>query len=72
VRLKTNETIQNVSIKLFSILGKTVTEVLAPNINNGENTITLNVSNASLSTGVYFVQIKSNNFSDVRKVMYLK
>ncbi len=72
VRLKTNETIQNVSIKLFSILGKTVTEVLAPNIKNGENTITLNVSNASLSTGVYFVQIKSNNFSDFRKVMYLK
>lgn len=70
--IKSLNEIQNISIDIISILGNTVSSLQIPRLHMGQESITIDLAKSQLSTGIYFIQIQSNHYSDVKKVMYLK
>jgi len=63
-------TTRNVELKVYNILGKLVAEIV-----NGErlvNDYTETWSPDDLSNGVYFYKLKTDNYSEVKKMMLIK
>lgn len=64
---------QNFDIYLVSLLGKIISEKKAIRLSSGLNTITWDIGNQKISSGVYFININDNNNQIIkRKILYLK
>ncbi len=59
-----------VAMKIYDILGREV-EVLV-NEEKQEGTYTINFNASHLSSGIYFYQVKANNFIDTKKMILLR
>jgi hypothetical protein len=59
-----------VSIKVFDILGKEVRTLVNEERDAGR--YSFDFDGASLSSGIYFYQIKTGNFSDIKKMILMK
>lgn len=59
-----------VSIKIYDIAGKLVSEIVNSNLEAGLHEISYNASN--LSSGAYFYRIEANGFTDVKKMLLIK
>ena len=59
-----------VTIKVYNLLGSEVTTLINKTQNAGTHNVTFNATN--LSSGIYFYEIKSGSFSDVKKLMLLR
>jgi len=66
------ESVKNVTIKLYDILGKEVAVILNENKSPGQYEIDFNAVQYKLSSGVYIYQLKRDNNSISRKMVYLK
>ncbi len=62
----------NVNVDFYNILGENITHFVAGNNLPGNYTIKLNLSDFNLTSGIYFITLRINNFSDTRKVLYLR
>ena len=58
------------TLEVYNVLGQKVTELVNRNMTAGNHIVTFNAS--SLPSGVYFYQLTSGNFSQVKKMMLLK
>ncbi len=59
-----------VQLKLFNILGQEVKTLVNEKQNGGKYSINLNMS--EMPSGVYYYQIKTQSYSNSRKLLYLK
>lgn len=59
-----------VSLKVYDILGREVAELINKELNSGNHTIEFNGQN--LKSGIYFYEIRANEFRDVKKLILLK
>lgn len=59
-----------VTVKVFDLLGKEVATLINSPMNAGSHSIQFNASH--MASGVYFYQIKAENFSSVKKMILLK
>lgn len=59
-----------VSLKVYDMLGREVAELVNENQSEGYYSVVFNASN--LSSGIYFYQIKSGSFSDIKKMLLVK
>ncbi len=59
-----------VSLVVYDILGRIVTELASGNLNAGCHTVNFNASN--LASGVYFYKLTAGDFVKVKKLMLLK
>ncbi len=59
-----------VSLKVYDILGREIATLVNTNQNAGNYKIEFNAK--GLSSGIYFYEIRANNFRDVKKMMILK
>jgi hypothetical protein len=59
-----------VVIKIYNTLGKEVSEIVNDNFNAGSYEVTFDASN--LTSGVYFYKITAGNFTDTKKMLYIK
>lgn len=59
-----------VTIKIYNILGEFVTQLLHETRNSGRYTIKFDASN--FASGVYFYKMEAGEFSDVRKMVFVK
>ena len=59
-----------VCLKIFDCLGRELRTLVSENKKEGSYTVKFNASN--LSTGVYFYQIKADNFISIKKMLFLK
>ncbi|MGA9294239.1 MAG: T9SS type A sorting domain-containing protein, partial [Ignavibacteriaceae bacterium] len=59
-----------VSLKIYDILGREVQTLINGNQTSGNHLIIFNASN--LSSGVYFYQLKAENFVETKKLLLLK
>jgi len=65
----------NVKIVIYNVLGQNVATLVDQNMNAGYHNISwsgLNYAGTSVSSGVYLYRIESENFTDVKKLMFLK
>ena len=60
----------NVTIKIFDITGKLVSELLNSELEAGSHNIDWNASD--YPSGVYFYKITAGNFTSVKKMMLVK
>jgi len=60
----------NVSLKVYDVDGKLVSVILDNFRNKGSYSIDFNASN--LSTGIYFYELKSEGFTETKKMMLVK
>lgn len=60
----------NVSLILFDLLGKEVMKIANGNYDAGKHYITINVS--SFSAGIYFYKLQTEDYSQTKKMIYLK
>ncbi len=60
----------DVSIKVFDILGRQVSQLVSENQSAGSYTVHFNAAN--LSSGVYFYSIESGSYKDSKKMILLK
>jgi len=60
----------DVSLVVYDILGRKVTELIHGNLTAGYHTVNFNASN--LASGVYFYRIQAGDFVSVKKLMLLK
>jgi len=61
---------ENVELKVYNILGKEVSTLVAKKLNQGNHTYTF--YGKHLASGVYYYRIKAGNFVETRKMIYLK
>jgi len=59
-----------VKLVIYDILGKEIQTLVNESLNPGSYEITFDASN--LSSGIYFYKLTSGNFSDSRKMLFLK
>lgn len=59
-----------VSIKIYNTLGKEVSEIVNSDFNAGTYEVTFDAS--KLTSGVYFYKITAGNFTDTKKMLYIK
>ena len=59
-----------VSLKVYDVLGKEVTVLLKDECQPGENRVVLN--GKDLATGVYYYVLKTETFSQARKMVLLR
>lgn len=59
-----------VTLKVYDILGKEVAVLVNENLKEGKYEINFNGEN--IPSGVYFYKIKTNNFSEIRKMVLVK
>ena len=59
-----------VNLKVYDMLGKEVAELVNENQTEGNYTIEFNAVN--FPSGIYFYQIKSGSFSDIKKMLLVK
>ncbi|MBX7044366.1 MAG: T9SS type A sorting domain-containing protein [Ignavibacteria bacterium] len=60
----------NVTLKVYNMLGKEVTELVNGFRNSGSYEV--NFDGASLSSGVYFYKLEAEGFSEVKRMMLIK
>jgi len=60
----------NVTIKVFNILGKEITTLVNDELAAGEHEVEFDAT--GLPSGIYFYQLKSNDFLETKKMIYLK
>lgn len=60
----------HVELRVFDILGQLVATLANKDLNFGEYTINFNAKN--MASGIYFYQLTTDTFTDVKKMMYLK
>jgi hypothetical protein len=60
----------NVSLKIFNVLGKEVAELVNESKSAGNYSINFNAS--GLSSGVYFYQLTTANFTATKKFILMK
>ena len=58
------------SLKVYDISGREVTTLTKGNILAGAHEISWDASN--YSSGIYFIKLSSNNFSQTKKIMLIK
>ena len=65
---------ENVSLKVYDILGREVAELIKNEVFEGEtlHTEIFNAGKFNLASGVYFYRLTTENFSDTKKMVYLK
>ncbi len=59
-----------VTVKVFDVLGQEVATIFSGEANAGDYTATFNA--ASLSSGVYFYRIQAGNWSQTKRMMFVK
>ncbi len=62
-------------IVIYNVLGQNVATLVDQSMNAGYHNISwsgLNYAGTSVSSGVYLYRIETENFTDVKKLMYLK
>ena len=59
-----------VTLKVYNTLGKEVATVIENELASGQHSINFNANN--LSSGTYFYQLKTKDFIETRKMIYLK
>jgi len=65
----------NVEINIYDVAGRYITTLLDERMSAGSHQVTWNTSvgqGRELSSGVYFYQVKSGNFNQVKKMMLIK
>jgi len=62
--------ISNVSIQIFDVTGKLITELLNKEIQPGYHTVEFNAVN--ISSGIYFYRLKTDNFIVTKKMVLMK
>ena len=65
----------DVKIVIYNVLGQNVATLVDQSMNAGYHNVTwsgLNYSGTSVSSGVYLYRIETANFTDVKKLMFLK
>jgi len=60
----------NVKLTVFNVLGQEVAELVNKNITAGYHSV--NFDGSSLNSGIYFYQLETNNFTQIRKMMLVK
>jgi hypothetical protein len=60
----------NVSVKVYDISGKLVTELVNEFMQTGKHSLQFNGSN--LSSGAYYYRIDANGFTDIKKMLLIK
>jgi hypothetical protein len=64
-----------VILKIFDVLGNELTTLVNENQSEGIYEISfdaMSIINGGLSTGIYFYQLKANNFSSIKKLIVIK
>ena len=61
---------QNVSLRVYDLLGRVVATLVDRGMNPGEYTVTWDGSNAS--SGVYFYRLEAGHFTETRKLILVK
>ncbi|CAN5494431.1 hypothetical protein BH10BAC5_BH10BAC5_18180 [soil metagenome] len=61
-----------VSLKLFDIAGKEITELVNSNFNAGTYEVDLNADQYRLSSGIYFYTLTTDGYSETRKLNLIK
>jgi hypothetical protein len=61
---------EGVSVKIYDALGREVETLLNENLSPGKYYVTFN--GAKFSSGIYFYRIKSNSFTDIKKMLLIK
>ncbi len=59
-----------VTINIYNVIGQKVRTLISKYQNNGRYTLKFNAEN--LSSGIYFYQLKANQFTDVKKLILMK
>ena len=59
-----------VNIQVYNVLGQKVTDLVNTRFNPGEYQVTFNSS--SLSSGIYYYTMRSEDFSEVKKLVITK
>jgi hypothetical protein len=60
----------HVSLTVFDVLGREIVTLVNDNQAAGSYSVEFNAS--TLSSGIYFYQLKVNDFSDLKKMVVLK
>lgn len=60
----------DVSVKVFDVMGRMVTELVNQNQTAGLHTVNFNAAN--LSSGVYYYTVKSGSYTDTKKLLLMK
>ena len=60
----------DVTIKVFNILGKEITTLVNEELSTGEHEVTFNAT--EFPSGIYFYQLRSGNYIETKKMIYLK
>lgn len=61
---------ENVSLKVYNILGKEVEEIFNGNLNAGSYNAEFNADN--ISSGIYFYVLKTNSYCEKKKMVLIK
>lgn len=59
-----------VNLEIYNVIGQKVVEVFSGELNSGVHEIEF--TNVNLSSGIYFYKLKTNKFSEVKKMILLK
>ncbi|MCB0732404.1 MAG: T9SS type A sorting domain-containing protein, partial [Ignavibacteriae bacterium] len=60
----------NVSLIIFNVLGEEVKNVINQKLNAGAYSINVNFEN--IESGIYFYRISTNNFTETKKMIFIK
>jgi hypothetical protein len=60
----------NVVLEVFDLLGREVAELVNGNLQPGNYAVTFDAS--GLSSGIYFYKLKAGEYSDVKKMLYIR
>ncbi|MCX8056925.1 MAG: alpha-amylase family glycosyl hydrolase [Ignavibacteria bacterium] len=60
----------NLEIKLFDLLGREIKSIVNQSLRRGNHSFTIDASN--LSSGIYFIQIKTNKTIELKKLILIK
>lgn len=63
---------QNVSLKVFDLLGREVASVLNEQKPAGDYEVEFLPGNYNLTSGTYYYQLKAGNYLETRKMLYIK
>ena len=61
---------QSVTLEVFDISGRNVATLISGRVEGGNNSIKFNPSN--LSSGIYFYKLTADNFTQTRKMLFVK
>lgn len=62
----------NVSLKVFDLLGREITELVNEYKNAGSYSASFNPAKYSLTSGVYYYRLTAGDYSNIKKAIYLR